>query len=98
MTPANSGLERPVFDIVLFIGMAGRRTCYAVESQAHRDGYQGLDVDGHNMIGDRHWTTGAFQGCPEVLASGFDVLGERQGGKSKGVWERWRERVGVSFT
>lgn len=59
-----------------------------LESQAHRDGYVGLDVDGETMKGDEVWQGREFKGAPEVLGTGFEV---------REVWGRLKELSLVSL-
>ncbi|MCJ1328740.1 hypothetical protein MMC10_005417 [Thelotrema lepadinum] len=76
--PAASKGPRPNYDLTLFIGMAGPRAYYSLETQAHRDGYLFPDEDGQTMEGDALW---AGWGAPAVLEPGFD---------SEDVWRRWK--------
>lgn len=41
-----SSAPKPNFDVTLNIGLAPGTTCYALETQAHRDGYTRRDVEG----------------------------------------------------
>ena len=67
---ANTSLAHPNYDVVLFIGMAGIRRFYTLETQAHRDGYLFPDVDGETMENDAVWTK---WNAPAVLQTGFDT-------------------------
>ena len=53
--------------------MAAGRKYFSLESQAHRDGYVGVDVDGETMKGDEVWRSEGFRGAPEVLGTGFGI-------------------------
>ncbi|KAL9622880.1 MAG: hypothetical protein Q9160_002806 [Pyrenula sp. 1 TL-2023] len=61
----------PPIDYVLHIGMAAGRKYYSVESLAHRDGYEIVDIDGYRPVDEeRYWRNA---GCPEVLEPDLDV-------------------------
>lgn len=70
-------------DIVLHMGMATTRAYYAIEKQAHRDGYhENKDVDGHVLPpddGERIWPD-----CPPVLTTSLDF---------DDVFQRWRSNL-----
>jgi len=69
----------PNYDVVLHIGMADTRAFYAVETQAHRDGYEMDDATGKTAKGDMYWEK-EF-GAPAVLRTGVDP---------QAVLKRWR--------
>lgn len=74
-------------DMVLHIGMASSRDHYALERQAHRDGYgRNADVDGEKPA----WDEGEreFGDCKGVLTSSLDF---------GGVYEGWRRGL-VDFS
>ncbi len=69
----------PNYDIVLNVGMAPGRKFYTLETCAHRDGYNKMDVDGKTLQGDAYWED--KYGAPEILYTGFDT---------EDVWRRWK--------
>lgn len=74
----------PQFDIVLHIGMAPGRKFFALETCAHRDGYDRKDVKGETMEGDTLWT-GKYR-APSILRPDFDT---------EDVWRRWKSGLVV---
>ena len=73
---------RPKYDIVLNIGLAPGRTFYALETLAHRDGYNKKDEDGKTMEGDTFWQR-EYQ-APERLHTSF---------RTENVWRHWKSRL-----
>ena len=77
-------------DFCVHVGMAGEKSCYAVERRGHRRGYNMRDVDGvvlgdeSKKKGDEDWV---WKGCPEELVTDVDL---------ENVWERWRNALLVS--
>jgi pyrrolidone-carboxylate peptidase len=70
-------------DLVLHIGMASSRDHYALERQAHRDGYgRNADVDGEKP----KWDEGEreFGDCKHILTTTVDY---------DGVYEGWRANL-----
>ncbi|KAL2045015.1 hypothetical protein N7G274_002790 [Stereocaulon virgatum] len=74
-----SSEETSNYDMVLNIGMAPGRKFYALETCAHRDGYNKPDVEGKTLQGDTYWKE-AYN-SPEILHTGFDT---------DDVWRRWK--------
>jgi len=70
-------------DLVLHIGMASSRDHYALERQAHRDGYsRNADVDGEKPARDEGEVD--FGDCKHILTSTLDY---------DGVYEGWRANL-----
>ncbi|KAK4192812.1 Pyroglutamyl-peptidase 1 [Podospora australis] len=73
------------YDVAIHIGMAGPRLHHSIERRGHRDGYNGLDVDGNRLNDDerreREGKDWVWDGCPEELLSDFDL---------EDVLVRWR--------
>lgn len=74
----------PKFDIVLHIGMAPGRKFFALETCAHRDGYDRPDVKGETMEGDTLWTEKYH--APSTLRPDFDT---------EDVWQKWKSGLVV---
>ena len=70
---------KPKYDIVLNIGLAPGRNFYALETLAHRDGYNKKDEEGRNLAGDTFWRIELK--APERLHTSFDT---------EDVWRRWK--------
>ena len=76
---------RPVFDLVLHIGVSYARGYYEMETRALRDGYNVPDVDGKtSAAGFKSWKE---EGAPEMIQTGFD---------SHAVLSGWKKNVKVS--
>ncbi|OQN99798.1 hypothetical protein B0A48_14568 [Cryoendolithus antarcticus] len=67
LVPALLSSYAETIDFVLHIGMASGREWYALESQAHRDGYKNPDVDG-NRLPAAHGSI-EFGDCSEILTT-----------------------------
>ena len=77
---------KPLYDIVLHIGMATGCNYYTLETLAHRDGYTRKDVDGVTMEGDILWHK--EYNAPEMLHTSFNT---------DDVWRRWKGTLTVRF-
>lgn len=72
----------PPIDYILHIGMAAGRKYYSLESLAHRDGYEIMDIDGYIPIEEEeYWRRMEY---PEVLKPDLDV---------EKILGRWRSSV-----
>jgi pyroglutamyl-peptidase len=69
----------------MHVGMATTRNFYALECQAHRDGYDKEDVNGKTLTGDIFWKE-EYE-APEVLKTKFDC---------EQVLNRWKKGLTVS--
>ncbi|OQO11292.1 hypothetical protein B0A48_05548 [Cryoendolithus antarcticus] len=67
LVPALLNSYAETIDFVLHIGMASGREWYALECQAHRDGYKNPDVDG-NRLPTAHGST-EFGDCSDILTT-----------------------------
>ena len=85
-TVARRVQTKPLYDIVLHIGMATGSNYYTLETLAHRDDYTQKDVDGATMEGDLLWQRD--YGAPAVLHTSFDT---------DDVWRRWKSTLTVRF-
>ena len=65
------GKSTPDFDAVLHIGLAPGQDFYAIEAQAHRDGYDKKDVAGQTLEGDSFWDE--VYHAPAILKTTFDM-------------------------
>ena len=70
------------YDLVLHIGMAGRREYFTLETCAHRNGYESPDIDGRDLKDDTLWQD--EYNAPEVLRPTFDTAD---------VWRRWKSEL-----
>ena len=83
LVPALLSSYIETIDLVLHIGMASSRDHYALERQAHRDGYQrNADVDGEKPPRDEGEV--AFGDCKHILTSTVDY---------DGVYAGWRANL-----
>ena len=83
---AQQAQAKPLYDIVLHIGMATGCNYYTLETLAHRDDYTREDVDGLTMEGDLLWQK--EYDAPEILHTSFDT---------EDVWRRWKSTLTVRF-
>lgn len=78
--------SRPIYDIVLHLGMAPGRDFFTLETCAHRDGYRRKDALGELLEGD-YWKQ--KYDAPKILHTGFDT---------KDVLKRWKSGLEVSHS
>jgi pyrrolidone-carboxylate peptidase len=64
--------QKPHYDLVLFIGVAPKRTDFTLETRAHPTGYNKPDIY-DNVIGDDAFPTEGEDAAPKVLKSGYNV-------------------------
>ena len=86
VTIAGQAQAKPLYNIVLHIGMATGCNYYTLETLAHRDDYNRNDVDGVTMEGDILWQK--EYNAPEMLHTSFDT---------DDVWRRWKGTLTVRF-
>lgn len=82
----DGGIEQPLYDVILHIGVASGRSFYTLETLAHRDKYTKKDVNGETMEYDSLWQD--QYKAPEILQPSFDV---------EDVWRRWKGGLTVGI-